>query len=204
MRAPRAFCAGADIGEFALGTPATARESAELGQRTFAKLDRLAIPSVAIIDGYAFGGGLELAMACTFRIATARAKLGQPEIKIGLIPGYGGTQRLPRLIGEAAALDLVMTGRTVEAEEALRLGLVNRLVGGEPIEAGIAFAREFSGHSLPVLRFAREAIQRGAATAFDDGLRIEADLSALAKETEDAKEGRAAFLDKRAPVFKDR
>lgn len=200
----RAFCAGADIGELALGSPVAARASAELGQRTFAKLDRLAIPSVAIIDGYAFGGGLELAMACTFRVATARAKMGQPEIKIGLIPGYGGTQRLPRLVGEAAALDLVMTGRTVDAEEALRLGLVNRLVGGEPIEAGIAFAREFSGHSLAVLRFAREAIQRGAAAALDDGLRIEADLSALAKQTADAEEGRAAFLDKRAPVFKDR
>jgi len=200
----RAFCAGADIGELALGLPVAARASAELGQRTFAKLDRLAIPSVAIIDGYAFGGGLELAMACTFRVATARAKMGQPEIKIGLIPGYGGTQRLPRLVGEAAALDLVMTGRTVDAEEALRLGLVNRLVGGEPIEAGIAFAREFSGHSLAVLRFAREAIQRGAAAALDDGLRIEADLSALAKQTADAEEGRAAFLDKRAPVFKDR
>ena len=102
-----------------------------------------------MINGFAFGGGLELALACTFRLATPNAKMGLPEIKLGLIPGYGGTQRLPRVIGEARALEMILTGRTVPAEEAERIGLVNRLVDGDPIEAGLAFAREFTGYSLP-------------------------------------------------------
>jgi enoyl-CoA hydratase len=112
------------------------------------------MPSIAVINGFAFGGGLELALACTFRLATRNAKMGLPEIKLGLIPGYGGTQRLPRVIGEARALEMIMTGRTVPAEEAERIGLVNRLVDGDPIEAGLAFAREFTGYSLPTLGFA--------------------------------------------------
>jgi enoyl-CoA hydratase len=126
----RAFCAGADIPELTGRSLAEQKRGAELGQATFAKLERLPVPSVAVIHGYAFGGGLELALACTFRIATLKAKLGLPEIKLGLIPGYGGTQRLPRLIGEARALDMILTGRTVEAEEAQRIGLVHRLIEG--------------------------------------------------------------------------
>src|SRR5882724_6889360 len=152
----KAFCAGADIKELRGRSMMARKRAAELGQAAFAKIERLPFPSVAIINGYAFGGGLELALACTFRLATRNAKMGLPEIKLGLIPGYGGTQRLPRLIGEARALEMIMTGRTIGAEEAERIGLVNRLIEGDPIEAGLAFAREFAPFGLPALRFARE------------------------------------------------
>jgi len=199
----KAFCAGADIKEL-IGRPLAARKrGTERGQATFAKLDHLPMPSVAIVNGYAFGGGLELALACTFRLATRNAKLGLPEIKLGLIPGYGGTQRLPRAVGEARALEMILTGRTVDAEEAARIGLVNRLVDGEAVAAGIAFAREFSGHSLPVLGFARDAVKRALDTPLAEGLKIEADLSTLAFQTKDAAEGMAAFIEKRKPKFGD-
>lgn len=200
----KAFCAGADISELMGRTIIEEKAGAERGQTTFAKLDRLAIPSVAVINGYALGGGLELALACTFRIATPNARLGLPEIKLGLIPGYGGTQRLPRLVGEGRALDMVMTGRMVDAEEALQIGLINRIIEGDPVQAGIAYAREFSGFGLPGLRLAREAVQRAATTTLTEGLRVEADLNTLSFRTEDAKEGTSAFLEKRKPAFKDR
>jgi enoyl-CoA hydratase len=199
----KAFCAGADIKELTGRPLADQKRGAELGQATFSKLDRLPMPSVAIINGYAFGGGLELALACTFRLATRNAKMAFPEIKLGLIPGYGGTQRLPRVVGEARALEMIMTGRTVDAEEAARLGLVNRLLDGDPVAAGVAFAREFSGYSLPVLRFAREAVTRALDTPLTEGLRIEADLSTLAFQTGDAAEGMSAFMEKRKARFKD-
>lgn len=201
---PKAFCAGADIKELAGRTLIPQKQGAELGQATFAKLDRLPMPSVALINGYAFGGGLELALACTARLATRNARMGQPEIKLGLIPGYGGTQRLPRVVGEARALEMILTGRTVDAEEALRIGLVNRLVDGDPVAQGIAYAREFSGHSLPVLGFAREAVMRALDTPLGEGLKIEADLSTLAFQTRDAVEGMAAFIEKRKPRFEDK
>lgn len=200
----RAFCAGADIAELAGRPMMEARDGARLGQTVFAKLDALTVPSIAILNGYAFGGGLELALACTFRLAVPSAKMGQPEIKLGLIPGYGGTQRLPRLIGEGRALDLIMTGRSVGAEEAYRIGLVTRLIEGDPLQAGLDFAAEFSNYSLPVLQLAREAVQRAATLPISEGLRLEADLSTLAFQSEDAEEGLAAFLDKRRPAFKDR
>jgi len=199
----KAFCAGADIGELTGRDLEAHKRGAEFGQQVFARLDTLPMPSVAILNGYAFGGGLELALACTFRLATGNAKLGLPEIKLGLIPGYGGTQRLPRVVGEARALELIMTGRTVAAEEAVRIGLVNRLVEGDALEAGIAFAREFSGHGMVALRLARGAVQRALHTTLTEGLKIEADLSTLAYQTKDANEGMAAFLEKRKPQFKD-
>jgi len=164
----------------------------------------LPIPSVALVNGYAFGGGLELALACTFRIAASAARLGLPEIKLGLIPGYGGTQRLPRLIGEARALDMILTGRAVPAEEALAIGLVNRIADGDLIEAGKNYAREMTGYSLRSLALARDAVHRGLQTTLQEGLAIEADLNTLAFETEDAAEGMAAFLEKRKPAFCDR
>jgi enoyl-CoA hydratase len=200
----KAFCAGADIKELAGRSLLAQRQGAELGQQTFAKLDRLRIPSVSVINGYAFGGGLELALACTFRIATRIAKMGLPEIKLGLIPGYGGTQRLPRVVGEARALEMIATGRTVDAAEALGMGLVNRLIDGDPVGQGMAFAREFSGFSLPVLGFAREAVKRALDHPVGEGLRMEADLATLAFQTEDAVEGMAAFIAKRKPQFTDR
>src|SRR5215210_2166911 len=199
----KAFCAGADIKELTGRTLVQQKRGAELGQGTFAKIERLPMPSVAIINGYAFGGGLEMALACTFRIATRNAKMGLPEIKLGLIPGYGGTQRLPRAVGEGRAMEMILTGRTVDADEALRIGLVQRLVDGDALAAGVAYAREFSGYSLPVLGFAREAVSRALQTPLAEGLKIEADLSTLAFQTKDAAEGMAAFSEKRKAEFKD-
>ena len=200
----KAFCAGADIKELFGRTLMQQKQGGDFGQATFAKLDTLPIPSVAVINGYAFGGGMELALACTFRLATKNAKMGTPEIKLGLIPGYGGTQRLPRVVGEARALEMVMTGRTVDAEEAHRIGLVSRIVEGDALTAGMAFAREFSGYSLPVLQFARDAVKRASETPLHEGLKIETDLATLAFQTEDAHEGMSAFAEKRKAVFKDR
>jgi len=200
----KAFCAGADVKELIGRDLAAQKRGAELGQRVFAKLDDLPVPSIAVINGFAFGGGLELALACTFRLAARNAKMGFPEIKLGLIPGYGGTQRLPRAVGEARALEMIMTGRFIDAEEAERIGLVHRLIDGDPVAAGVAMAREFSGYSLPVLGFAREAVRRALDTPLAEGLKIEADLSTLAFQTEDAGEGLQAFIDKRKPAFKDR
>lgn len=201
---PKAFCAGADIKELMDRSLKEQREGAQMGQGAFDKLGKLAIPSVAVIHGYAFGGGLELALACTFRIATERARLGLPEIKLGLIPGYGGTQRLPRLIGQARALEMVMSGRTIDAKDAERWGLVNRIVEGEnPVELGKQFMSEFIGYGLCASQFAREAVVRGLETTLDAGLDIEADLSTLAYQTADAIEGMNAFVEKRTPEFKD-
>jgi enoyl-CoA hydratase len=199
----KAFCAGADIKELRNRDLIAQKRGAELGQAVFSKLDALPIASVAVINGYAFGGGLELALASTFRLATTNAKVGLPEIKLGLIPGYGGTQRLPRVVGEARALELIMTGRTVGAEEAFRIGLVNRIVEGDPVAAGMAFAREFTGYSLPVLALARSAVKRALDVPVHEGLKIEADLSTLAFQTKDAAEGTAAFEEKRKPGFID-
>ncbi len=199
----RAFSAGADIKELMGRTLVEQRAGALLGQAVLAKLDHLRMPSIALINGYAFGGGLELALACTFRLAAPSAKLGFPEIKLGLIPGYGGTQRLPRLVGEARATELILTGRTVDAGEAERIGLVNRIVDGDLIDAGQVFARELTGYSLPVLGLARYAIRRAHDLPLHDGLQIEADLATLAFQTEDANEGMTAFVEKRKPVFKD-
>jgi enoyl-CoA hydratase len=200
---PKAFCAGADIKELLGRSVIESKRFAALGQHIFAKLDTLPIPSVAVINGYAFGGGLELALACTFRIATANAKMGLPEIKLGAIPGYGGTQRLPRVIGEARALEMIMTGRTVDAAEAERIGLVSRVVEGDAVEAGMAFARAFTKFSLPVLALAREAVMRAGDTPINEGLKIEADLNTLAFQTEDVQEGMSAFIGKREAKFKD-
>jgi len=199
----RAFSAGADIKELMGRTLVEQRAGAMLGQSVLAKLDQLPLPSIALINGYAFGGGLELALACTFRLAAPSARLGFPEIKLGLIPGYGGTQRLPRLVGEARATELILTGRTVAADEAERIGLINHIVEGDLIEAGQAFAREMTGFSLPVLCLARDAIRRAHDLPLHDGLKIEADLSTLAFQTADAEEGMTAFIEKRKPVFKD-
>src|SRR5438045_6557977 len=200
----RAFSAGAHIKELMGRTLVKQRSGAMLGQSVLAKLDQLPKPSIALINGYAFGGGLELALACTFRLAAPSAKLGFPEIKLGLIPGYGGTQRLPRLVGEARATELILTGRTVDAAEAERMGLVNHIVESDLVEAGIAFAREMTGFSLPVLGLARDAIRRALDLPLPEGLKIEADLSTLAFQTADSVEGMTAFLEKRPPVFGDR
>lgn len=202
---PKAFCAGADIPELMNRSLHDEREGSRLGQQVMSRLAAIRVPSVAVIHGYAFGGGLELALACTFRIATAAAKLGLPEIKLGLIPGYGGTQRLPRLVGEARALDMILSGRTVGADEAERIGLVDRIVDGDDrVALGSAFLEPYLKHGLLALRFAREAVQRGADLPLAEGLRLERDLSTLAYRTDDAREGMQAFLQKRPARFGDR
>jgi enoyl-CoA hydratase len=200
----KAFCAGADIKELVGRSLTEQRRDAAFGQAVLARLDTLPMPSVAAINGYAFGGGLELALACTFRIAVPGAKMGLPEIKLGLIPGYGGTQRLPRAVGEARALEMILCGRTVEAEEALRMGLVHRVADGDPVESAKAFARGFTGFGLPALRLARDAVKRALEVPLHEGLNIEADLNTLAFQTRDAAEGMSAFMEKRKPGFQDR
>ncbi|MGO9993769.1 MAG: enoyl-CoA hydratase/isomerase family protein [Steroidobacteraceae bacterium] len=199
----KAFCAGADIEELRGRSLLDQHRGSETGQAVFEKIANLPFLSVAAINGYAFGGGLEMALACTFRIATRRARMGLPEIKLGLIPGYGGTQRLPRLIGETRALDLILSGRTVEAEEAERMGLVNRVTDADALQAALSFAQQFTAHSLLALRFARSAVSRALDLPIHEGLKIEAELSTLAYRTRDAEEGMAAFSEKRKAVFHD-
>lgn len=197
----KAFCAGADIAELQGRSLREERDGARLGQTTFAKLDTMPMPSIAFVNGYAFGGGAELALACTFRVATPNVRFALPEIKLGLIPGYGGTQRLPRLVGEGRALELILTGRAVAIDEALAIGLVNRRVQG--LDDVLAFAGEFTKFSMLAQRFAREAVQRSSEASLPEGLRMEADLSTLAYRTADAAEGMRAFLEKRSPRFTD-
>lgn len=200
----KTFCAGADVRELAaLDLPAQ-RRSLRHGQQTFALLDALKVPSVAVVDGYAFGGGLELALASSFRLCSHKARLGVPEIRLGLLPGYGATQRLPRLVGQGRALELVMSGRNVEATEALAIGLVHQVFEGDPIAAGVAWLRRFCDYSSPVLALAREAILRSFDDPLDVGLKTESDLAGLALATQDASEGMQAFLDKRSPTFNHR
>ncbi len=199
----RAFSAGADIKELYGRSLSDNKASTLRGQRLFAQLDDIPIASIALINGYAFGGGMELALACTFRLATPNAKLGLPEIKLGLIPGYGGTIRLPRLIGESRALEIIMTGRTVDAEEAERIGMVNKVVEGDGLKASMDYGREFTCYSLPVLNLARESVKRALDNPILEGLKIESDLNTLAFQTEDSLEGMNAFVDKRDAQFKD-
>lgn len=203
----RAFCAGADIPELRGRGLLDQRRGSALGQAVFARLDKLEIPSVAVVQGFALGGGMELALACDFRIATAGARFGLPEIKLGLIPGYGGTQRLPRLIGESRALDLVLSGRTIRAQEALDLGLVDELntedPSPDPTRLGVDYCERFIRYSRPALALARSAVKRACGLSLEEGLRLEADLSTLAYQTRDAEEGMAAFVEKREPVWRD-
>jgi enoyl-CoA hydratase len=202
---PKAFCAGADIKELMGRDLMAQKRGAELGQRTFQKIADLEIPSLALINGFCFGGGLEMALGCTFRMAVPKAKLGLPEIKLGLIPGYGGTQRLPRLIGEGRALDMILTGRFVGAEEAERIGLVTRLTETEdPLAEAKAYLAGIIQFGLPALALAKSAVTRALDLPIVEGLKVEADLSTLSFNTEDANEGLSAFVEKREPIFKDR
>ena len=199
----KAFCAGADIKELREQDTNSMRLTMGKGQEIFSKLDTLAIPSIALINGYAFGGGLELALACTFRVAMPNAKVGLPEIKLGIIPGYGGTQRLPRLVGEGRALEIIMSGRTVDAEEAKQIGLVHKIIKGDGMAGALEFAETITCFSLPVLEYAREAIMTALDNPIHAGLKNERDLNLLAFTTDDCREGMAAFEEKRKAVFKD-
>jgi enoyl-CoA hydratase len=198
----KAFCAGADIKEMLERNSSAHHAAAWAGQHTFAKLDRLPFPSLAVIQGVALGGGLELAMACTFRIAVAGARFGLPEIKLGLIPAYGGTQRLPALIGKSRALEMIASGRLIGTDEAERFGLINRVVeAGDPVELGLRFLDEFGARFPAALKLAIKAVEKALTVPLDDGLRHEADLFVAATQTADADEGMHAFLEKRKPLF---
>lgn len=199
----RAFIAGADINEFSgLGSdPFAGRDAALSGQEVLAGLAAMPVPTIAAINGFAFGGGLEVALACDLRVATDGARMGLPEVGLGLIPGYGGTQRLPRLIGPSRAMDLIFTGRHVDAEEALQLGLVNR-VSGDALETARELAQQMISNAPISLGVAKEAIVRGLSTDLNQGLEIEADLFGFISTTSDMKEGTSAFLEKRKPEFK--
>jgi len=202
--AGRAFAAGADIaGLQRLGDAFAGREFSLAGQDLTNTLAALPIPTIAAVNGFALGGGLELALAADLRVASPKAKLGLPEVGLGLIPGYGGTQRLARLIGQGRALDLIFTGRHVGAEEALAMGLVNR-VAEDALQAAKEVGRQAVKNAPIALGLAKEAVVRGLDVTLNQGLEIEADLFGLAATTEDMQEGTSAFLEKREADFKGR
>lgn len=199
----RSFAAGGDIAELARLTPGAAYEVARRGQAFCNRLERCPKPIVAAIQGFALGGGCEIAMACTVRIAAETARLGQPEVKLGLLPGYGGTQRLPRLVGPGRALELLLTGAIIDAREALRLGLVNRVVpadrlGGEALK----LAQSLAAQAPLAVRYILDAVREGTEMTLSQGCEHEAALFSMAVGTSDAQEGTGAFLDKRQPDFK--
>jgi enoyl-CoA hydratase len=178
---------------------------ARRGQAITRRMERLGKPVIAAINGFALGGGCELAMACTLRIASETAVLGQPEVNLGILPGYGGTQRLSRLVGKGRALDLILTGRNVKADEALAMGLVNQVVPADGLlDSARKLAGKLKGKAPLALRFATEAIDGGFEMSLDDGLNWEAHLFGLCASTGDMKEGLSAFLEKRKPAFKGR
>jgi enoyl-CoA hydratase len=198
----QAFVAGADIAELAALSPLDARAFARRGQQAFRLLETSSKPSVAAINGWALGGGLELAMACTVRFAAESARLGQPEVKLGLIPGYGGTQRLPRLVGRGRALELLLAGEPITAAEAHRIGLVNAVM---PQAKLLPHCRAWLGkvlaHAPAALALAMETVDAGLDAGLEEGLRLEAASFALCAATEDCREGTRAFLAKRKPAF---
>jgi len=201
----KSFVAGADIGELAVQTPASGREVARNGQRVFDAIERLGKPVIAAINGYALGGGCELAMACTLRIAADTAKFGQPEINLGLIPGYAGTQRLARLVGRGRALELLLSGDQISAQEAHRIGLVNRVVpAADLMRDATAWAQALATKAPVAVRYILDAVRDGLDMAFSQAEGLEAALFGLVASTEDMREGTRAFLEKRRPEFKGR
>ena len=199
----KSFVAGADINELAVQTPVSGREHARRGQAVFDRIERLGKPVIAAVNGFALGGGCELAMACTLRLAADTAKLGQPEINLGLIPGYAGTQRLPRLVGRGRALELLLTGNPIGAEEAWRIGLVNRVVPAAELMTEARKLAETLAAKPPVaLRYILEAVANGIEMPFADAQTYEATLFGLVSTTDDMREGTKAFLEKRKPTFR--
>lgn len=201
----KAFIAGADITELASLSAVEAEASSRHGQSVLDLVENLGKPVIAAINGFALGGGCETAMACTFRITVPHAKFGQPEVKLGLIPGGGGTQRLPRLIGKGRALQLILTGGMIDAQEAHRIGLVNEIVpAAELISRAEAILREIAANGPIAVRYALEATNRGMDTRQSEGLALEATYFGLCAGTDDKREGTAAFFEKRAPQFHGR
>jgi enoyl-CoA hydratase len=199
----KSFVAGADIGELAQRTPVDGKDFSLFGQSAFHLLETLGKPSICAINGFALGGGCELALCCTIRLASKNAKLGQPEVKLGIIPGYGGSQRLARLCGKGVAHELCLTGEMITAEEALRIGLVNHIY--EPAEllpAAEAMAKKIIANAPLAVKYTMEAIERGVEMPQEEGLFLEATLFGLACATQDMREGTKAFLEKRKADFK--
>jgi enoyl-CoA hydratase len=201
----RSFIAGADISAMSTMGPLEAKRFSEIGHAAMALLDRSPVPTIAAVNGFALGGGCEVAIACDIRIAAQNALFGFPEVGLGILPGMGGTQRLPRLIGPALAKELIFTGRRIDAEEAKRMGLVNRVVGqGEALSAARELAAEISANGPVAVRHAKAAANRAGDVDLISGLEYEADQFALLFASEDAKEGMGAFVEKRRPGFQGR
>jgi enoyl-CoA hydratase/carnithine racemase len=201
----KAFIAGADISELAHVDAYDAEESSRFGQGVLDLIENLGKPVIAAINGFALGGGCETAMACTIRIAAEHAKFGQPEVKLGLLPGGGGTQRLPRLVGRGRALQLILTGETISAQEAYRIGLVNEVVAASSlIDRAETVLKQIMANAPIAVKFALEAANKGMDTSQSEGFALEASFFGICAATEDKKEGTAAFLEKRAPQFRGR
>jgi enoyl-CoA hydratase len=201
----KAFIAGADISELAHATAIDAEVSSRFGQEVLSLIENLGKPVIAAINGFALGGGCETAMACTIRIAVENAKFGQPEVKLGLLPGGGGTQRLPRLVGKGRALQLILSGGMISAQEAWRIGLVNEVVPAtELIPRAEAILKEIAANAPVAIRHSLDAVNKGMDTSQSEGFDLEASYFGLCAGTEDKKEGTSAFLEKRAPQFHGR
>jgi enoyl-CoA hydratase len=201
----KAFIAGADISELARVTAFEAEQSSRFGQEVLDLIEDLGKPVIAAVNGFALGGGCETAMACTIRIAVDTAKFGQPEVKLGLVPGGGGTQRLPRLIGKGRALQLILSGEMINAQEAYRIGLVNEIVpANDLIATAEAILKKIAANAPIAVKLALEVTNKGLETSQSEGSLLEASYFGLCAATEDKKEGTSAFLEKRAPQFRGR
>jgi len=201
----KSFVAGADINELAVQTPTGGREHALAGQHVFDVIENLGKPVIAAINGFALGGGCELAMACTLRLAADTARLGQPEINLGLIPGYAGTQRLPRLVGKGKAMEMILTGAPIAADEAQRIGLVNRVVpAAELMAEARKLAAQLAAGAPIAIRYIINAVNKGVEMPFAEACQYEATLFGLVASTDDMKEGTRAFLEKRKATFQGR
>ena len=201
----KAFIAGADISELSHITAIEAEKSSTYGQEVLNLVENLGKPVIAAVNGFALGGGCETAMACTIRVASEHAKFGQPEVKLGLIPGGGGTQRLPRLVGKGRALQLILSGETISAQEAYRIGLVNEIVpAADLIPRAEAILKRIFSNAPVAVKYSLEAVNKGMETSQAEGLSLEASLFGLCAGTEDKKEGTSAFLEKRKPQFQGR
>jgi enoyl-CoA hydratase len=201
----KAFIAGADISEIASVSAIEAAEFTRNGQDVVGVIENLGKPVIAAVNGFALGGGCETAMACTIRLATESAKFGQPEVKLGIIPGYGGTQRLPRLVGKGLALQLILSGGMISAQEAFRIGLVNEVVPApELITRAEAILKQINSNAPLAVKYSIEAVNKGLDTSQVEGMVIESSLFALCAATDDKREGTSAFLEKRNPRFQGR
>lgn len=201
----KAFIAGADISELATVTAVEAAQSSNLGQEVLNLVENLGKPVIAAINGFALGGGCETAMACTIRVASETAKFGQPEVKLGLVPGGGGTQRLPRLVGKGRALQIILSGEMISAQDAYRIGLVNEVVpAAEVMARAEAILKQIFANAPLAVKYSLEAVNKGLETSQSEGLALEAAFFGLCAGTEDKKEGTQAFLQKRAPRFEGR